>query len=39
MKGVKKFMDCWDYSNEELLEMVDLIIRLRYASAALQTGC
>lgn len=31
MDGVKKFMDCWDYSNEELLDLVDLIIKLKEA--------
>ena len=31
MDGVKKFMDCWDYSEEELLELVDLILLLKKA--------
>lgn len=29
MKPVKNFMDCWDYSNEELLALADLIRRLK----------
>lgn len=29
MKKHKNFMDCWDYSTEELLEMVDLILYLK----------
>lgn len=29
MKTNKDFMDCWDYSTEELLDMVDLIIYLK----------
>lgn len=29
MKNFKHFMDCWDYSNEELLAMAELIIQLK----------
>ena len=29
MKPVKHFMDCWDYSTEELLALADLIRRLK----------
>ena len=29
MKPVKNFMDCWDYSTEELLALADLIRRLK----------
>lgn len=29
MSDIKHFMDCWDYSNEELLALVDLIRRLK----------
>ena len=31
MKPVKNFMDCWDYSTEELLALADLIRRLKEA--------
>ena len=36
MEGIKKFMDCWDYSTEELMDMVDLIIKLKKAK---KNGC
>ena len=29
MNKVKHFMDCWDYSNEELLSLADLIVQLK----------
>lgn len=29
MKKVKHFMDCWDYSNDEIMEMAELIMMLK----------
>ena len=29
MGNVKHFMDCWDYSNEELMDMAELIMQLK----------
>ena len=39
MKTNKDFMDCWDYSTEELLDMVDLIIYLKAVSYTHLKSC